>query len=101
MDISRAQARGYRAIFCCHLILPGTANQHRAPFLKTKMQFGRIARMQIPGTLVGNVAAIFMAIYHYGDRAAGASCDPQAHSALLFGACTSVGEAGLLVLDDE
>jgi hypothetical protein len=70
-------------------------------FLKRKMQFGRIARMQITGTLVGNVATSFMAIYRYGDRAAGASSDPQAHSALLFGACTSAGEAGLLVLDDE
>jgi O-antigen/teichoic acid export membrane protein len=47
-------------------VLYGAANQHLA-LLRRRMQFGKIAIIQIVGTLVGTVAAILMAVwgYHY------------------------------------
>jgi hypothetical protein len=59
------------------------------------MQFGRIVRIQILDTLVGIVATSFMTIYRYGDRAAGASSDSQARSALLLERGTPAGDARL------
>ena len=46
-------------------VLFGVSNQHLA-LLRRTMQFARIARIQILGTLVGIAVAIFMAVYGYG-----------------------------------
>jgi PST family polysaccharide transporter len=45
-------------------VLFGAANQHLA-LLRRKMQFGKIAIIQILGTLIGTAVAIFMAAYGY------------------------------------
>jgi len=46
-------------------VLWGVSNQHLA-LLRRAMQFGRVARIQFMGTLVGNVTAIALAIGGYG-----------------------------------
>src|SRR5215468_11777877 len=46
-------------------VLWGVSNQHLA-LLRRTMQFGRIAKIQFIGTLIGIAIAIFMAIRGYG-----------------------------------
>jgi O-antigen/teichoic acid export membrane protein len=46
-------------------VLWGVSNQHLA-LLRRTMQFGRIARIQLTGTLFGNLAAIALAIGGFG-----------------------------------
>ena len=46
-------------------LLFGVSNQHLA-LLRRTMQFSKIAKIQLLGTLIGVTAAIFMAFYGYG-----------------------------------